>query len=239
MKSENLIKLESVVLKEARNSKAALAFSGGVDSTILLEVMKQADLDVLPLTFDLEESYKLPEVYNNTKERCYFCKSLMMGTLKEKASSEGYSVLFDGTNADDLKEYRPGLKALKEQGIVSPIAEAGLTKEQIRNIGRELGLEIADKPSSPCVMTRFPYNTVVSSEMREAVKKAETIVKDSGHEACRVRVYGKLSKIELPEEEFDSASEKLADNVLSVLKKIGVTEVEFDPKGLRSGTMDE
>lgn len=238
--SENKLKLENKLHEIAKDNKIALAYSGGVDSSILKTVAELAGIDVLPLTFDLSESLKLKEVRTNDKERCYYCKSLMMSTFKRTAAEAGYEVLCDGTNADDRKQYRPGLRALEENGVISPIAEAGITKEELRAIGRELGLPVASKPSSPCLLTRFPYCTFVTDEMLDAVDNAERIVKEAGFEACRVRVYGALSKVEVPVEEIALAQkENLTEKLCEVLRSIGVEKVDFDPKGLRSGTMDE
>ncbi|MCQ2488663.1 MAG: ATP-dependent sacrificial sulfur transferase LarE [Clostridia bacterium] len=238
--SENKLKLENKLHEIAKDNKIALAYSGGVDSSILKTVAELAGIDVLPLTFDLSESLKLKEVRTNDKERCYYCKSLMMSTFKRIAAEAGYEVLCDGTNADDRKQYRPGLRALEENGVISPIAEAGITKEELRAIGRELGLPVASKPSSPCLLTRFPYGTFVTDEMLDAVDNAERIVKEAGFEACRVRVYGALSKVEVPVEEIALAQkENLTEKLCEVLRSIGVEKVDFDPKGLRSGTMDE
>ncbi|GEM_PF-6192 len=239
-KSENRVKLENKLYEIAPDGKLALAFSGGVDSSILLTVARLALIEVLPLTFDLGEALKIPEVRNNSKERCYYCKSLMMKTLKKRAAAEGFYVLCDGTNADDLKEYRPGLRALTEQCVRSPIAEAGITKAELREIGRELNLPVADEPSSPCMLTRFPYDTFVSDEMLAAVEEAENIVKGAGYKACRVRVYGAQSKIEVPKDEISRLTkENLTERLLETLVPIGVENIEVDGKGLRSGTMDE
>ena len=239
--SDNLTKLIATLTSVAQDGKLAIAYSGGVDSTILKEVALLAGLDVLPLTFDLDKSMEIEEVRNNDRERCYYCKSLMMQSLKDEAISRGYNVLCDGTNADDLGEYRPGLRALKENGVISPIALTGLTKAELRSIGRELSLDAADKPSSPCLLTRFPYDTPVSKEMLSAVAAAEDMVKSAGTDNCRVRIFGNLSLIELPKDILSSYnfSDSLKNDLLSILSPIGVSNIEIDPKGLRSGTMDE
>ncbi len=238
MAQEKLNKLISVLQEIAQDGKLALAFSGGVDSSILLEVMKRAGLDVLTLTFDLSEALLIPEVSNNDKLRCYYCKSKMMSTLKDKAASAGYSVLCDGTNADDLLEYRPGLRALSENGVLSPIAMAGLSKNDLREIGRFLGLDAADKPSSPCGLTRFPYGTHVTSEMLTAVADAESYLSENGYPFCRVRIYSTTAMVEIKKELIPSANINL-DKIKDILSPIGVVDVSIDPKGLRSGTMDE
>ncbi len=239
--SDNLTKLIATLTSVAQDGKLAIAYSGGVDSTILKEVALLAGLDVLPLTFDLDKSMEIEEVRSNDRERCYYCKSLMMRSLKAEAISRGYNVLCDGTNADDLGEYRPGLRALKENGVISPIALTGLTKAELRSIGRELSLDAADKPSSPCLLTRFPYDTPVSKEMLSAVAAAEDMVKSAGTDNCRVRIFGNLSLIELPKDILGSYnfSDSLKSDLLSILSPIGVSNIEIDPKGLRSGTMDE
>lgn len=239
--SDNLTKLIATLTSVAQDGKLAIAYSGGVDSTILKEVALLAGLDVLPLTFDLDKSMEIEEVRNNDHERCYYCKSLMMRSLKAEAISRGYNVLCDGTNADDLGEYRPGLRALKENNVISPIALTGLTKAELRSIGRELSLDAADKPSSPCLLTRFPYDTPVSKEMLSAVAAAEDMVKSAGTDNCRVRIFGNLSLIELPKDILGSYnfSDSLKSDLLSILSPIGVSNIEIDPKGLRSGTMDE
>ena len=239
--SDNLTKLIATLTSVAQDGKLAIAYSGGVDSTILKEVALLAGLDVLPLTFDLDKSMEILEVRNNDRERCYYCKSLMMRSLKAEAISRGYNVLCDGTNADDLGEYRPGLRALKENGVISPIALTGLTKAELRSIGRELSLDAADKPSSPCLLTRFPYDTPVSKEMLSAVAAAEDMVKSAGTDNCRVRIFGNLSLIELPKDILGSYnfSDSLKSDLLSILSPIGVSNIEIDPKGLRSGRMDE
>ena len=239
--SDNLTKLIATLTSVAQDGKLAIAYSGGVDSTILKEVALLAGLDVLPLTFDLDKSMEIEEVRNNDRERCYYCKSLMMRSLKAEAISRGYNVLCDGTNADDLGEYRPGLRALKENGVISPIALTGLTKAELRSIGRELSLDAADKPSSPCLLTRFPYDTPVSKEMLSAVAAAEDMVKSAGTDNCRVRIFGNLSLIELPKDILGSYnfSDSLKSDLLSILSPIGVSNIEIDPKGLRSGRMDE
>lgn len=239
--SDNLTKLIATLRSVAQDGKLAIAYSGGVDSTILKEVAILAGLDVLLLTFDLDRALELPEVRCNDKRRCYYCKSLMMRSLKEEASSQGFDVLCDGTNADDLNEYRPGLLALEENGVISPIALSGLSKDELRSIGRELSLKAADKPSSPCLLTRFPYDTPVSKEMLDAVGKAEELVRANGTDNCRVRIFGSLARVELPKELLDKFdfNPNLREKLLLILSPIGVNNIEIDPKGLRSGTMDE
>lgn len=263
-KSEYLRRLENAISKIAPDKKTALAFSAGVDSTILLHVMKNMGMDVLAVTFNTnltkhmisianasEYAKKLgvkhivvdvdvmsvPEVRKNSEMRCYYCKSAMFKELSDISKQNGYLVLCDGTNADDLKEYRPGLKAKDEFGIYSPIAIAGLTKAELRMIGRELSLEIASKPSSPCLLTRFPYGTDISETLLENVEAGEEILHNDGFEACRLRVHGDIARIEIPCDRFNDFTES-KDQILSKLKKLGFRYITLDLEGLRSGSMD-
>ncbi len=264
MKSALLLRLEEEILKSAPGKSAALAFSAGVDSTILLFVLRRMGFDILAVTFDTKLTSKMvslsnaesialeygathirlpidvlsvPEIVNNDKLRCYYCKSAMFSALRKSASERGYSVCFDGTNADDLKEYRPGLRAKDENGIISPIANAGLTKEDIRAIGRELGLEIASAPSSPCLLTRFPYGTHVTQKMLEAVEAGEGILTEAGFLSRRLRIYGDSARIEIPDPENRTGVP--IEELEELLKSIGVKHISIDPTGLHSGRMDE
>lgn len=264
VKSEYLQRLEDAILGIAPEKKLALAFSAGVDSTILLHVMKDMGCDVLAVTFNTNLTRRMisishaadyakklgvkhmtldidvmsvPEVYGNSKMRCYHCKSRMFSALADVAKQNGYTVLCDGTNADDLKEYRPGLKAKEECCVQSPIAMSGLTKEELRSIGRELSLEIASKPSSPCLLTRFPYGTNVTEEMLETVETGEEILRDIGFPACRLRVHGNIARIEIPCDRFADFTAQ-SGILITKLKELGFKYITLDLEGLRSGSMD-
>jgi len=237
LKSENLLKLEKTILELAPEKKVALAFSKGVDSSILLEVLRRLDMDVFTFTFDTNIALEIPQVALNTRQRCYFCKTLMLSTFKKIAFSKGYNVFFDGTNADDLLEFRPGLKAIKEQGILSPIAKAGLSKTELREIGKELGLDCAAEPSSPCYLTRFPYDTLVNIEMIKVVEEAEKFLKENGFKHNRVRIHKEIARIEVLD--LKSFLDKaLIEDLLHILSPIGVKYITLDMLGLRSGSMD-
>ncbi len=263
-KSEYLQRLEDAILNIAPDKKLALAFSAGVDSTILLHVMKNMGCDVLAVTFNTNLTRRMisisnaaecakdlgvkqitldidvmsvPEVHGNSKMRCYHCKSRMFSALADVAQQNGYTVLCDGTNADDLKEYRPGLKAKEECGVHSPIALAGLTKDELRAIGRELSLDIASKPSSPCLLTRFPYDSNVAEEMLETVESGEEILHAAGFEACRLRTHGDTARIEIPCDRFAEFTDK-RELLIPKLKELGFKYITLDLQGLRSGSMD-
>lgn len=263
MKSEKLVRLEESLKRIAPENKFALAFSGGVDSSVLLYVAKQMGMQVYAVTFDTKLTEKMisisgaasfaksldvpyerlcvdtlsvPQIRNNDRERCYYCKAEMFSKLKELASQKGFSVLCDGTNADDLLEYRPGLRAKKECGVFSPIAECGLTKADVREIGNELSLEIAKAPSAPCLLTRFPYGTCVTGEMLEAVETGESLLKKNGYKSVRLRIHREVARIELPL--GTDLSSVPTEALLEVLSPIGVKYITLDLLGLRSGSMD-
>ena len=206
----------------------ALAFSGGVDSSLLLAVLKGLQpFPFLVLTMRSPFAPKAAEVSGvgqvvvdfdpladatlaeNPRERCYFCKRTFMARFLEVAKAKGLATLMDGTNADDLREPRPGLRALRELGVRSPLAECGLTKADIRAMARALGLPNADAPSAPCLATRFPYGTHLTVEALEAVAEGEAAVRAllPGVAPLRLRAHplpdGKLlGRLEVPKAAF-------------------------------------
>lgn len=260
----NLEKLKNTLYSIAPNRRIVLAFSGGVDSTILLYVMKHFDFDVLAVTFftgltdDRDSIYKaeaiakefnaqhivkefdalsIPGIMDNSKERCFICKSRMFEELSRIASENGYDVVCDGTNADDLGEFRPGLRAKEKYKVKSPIAMSGIRKSEIRDIGRSFSLDIANAPSSPCLLTRFPYGTMVSKEMIASVEKGEKILHSYGFLSCRLRHYGDVARIEVPVDRIDELL-RIEEEISQSIKALGFREVQIDMDGLRSGSMD-
>ncbi len=238
-----------------------LAFSGGIDSSLLLYLCK--DLKVTAVTFksvfqtdeEIKETinfcsnydikHKIIEFYplknkilcNNPKDRCYHCKKLFFSELKKFAQQNNVKYIIDGTNYDDIKTYRPGLKALKELEIISPFIKYQITKQQIREYAKELGLSNYDKPSSPCIATRFPYNTKLSEENILKVKKGEDILKKLGFTANRLRYHDNIARIEIDQTQFPNFIKK-KNNIIMHLKKIGFEYITLDIEGLRSGSMD-
>ena len=229
-----------------------LAFSGGTDSTLLLYLCK--DLDITAVTFysvfqtkeeinltqalckEYNIKHKLIEFYpleqqnlkNNPKDRCYHCKKLFFTELKKIA---GKKQIIDGTNYDDLKVHRPGLKALEELNIISPFAEYKITKQEIRDYSRELGLKTYNRPSTPCLATRFPYNTELTAENLELVEQGEKIIKTGGFENCRLRLHNNIARIELPVDKFNAF---LSSKIPLKLKQLGFKYVTLDTEGIRS-----
>ena len=242
----------------------AIAFSGGVDSTYLLHkaalagkekvtalIMKtpsvpERELDeavafcksrgisffVLPA-----DPFSAAGFRENGRDRCYICKHFLFSALLEKAKEEGIPFVADGTNADDRKEFRPGLRALKELDIWSPLAEAGLTKKEIRELSEKEGLPTWNKPSFSCLATRFPYGEELTVEKLRRTEAAENLLADLGFTQRRVRVHGNLARIEVLSTEIPLLLER-RDMISSRLEELGFLYTTVDLKGFRSGSMD-
>jgi len=244
-----------------------VAFSSGVDSTFLLAVAHQVlDDRVMGVTVrasmnpkrELEEAKKLaetmgvrhvvleanafdvPEFAENSKDRCYYCKKAIFTMIKDLAAKEGLASVADGSNSDDVNDYRPGEKAIEELGVVSPLKEAGLTKQDIRDLSKEMGLPTWDKPSFACLASRIPYGSIITGEKLLMIEEAEEHLLSLGFKQFRVRHHGDIARVEvLPEERNRLLDDKLVDKIISSFKKIGYTYVTLDLEGFRSGSMDE
>lgn len=244
---------------------ALVAYSGGVDSTLLLKVAqdvlgdKAVGLIVISPTLPARElkeardiaakqgfklieknsqELELPDFTSNTERRCYFCKDHLFKLLYEYAEQHGFQVILDGSNADDLNDYRPGLQAALEQSVRSPLQEAGFTKIEIRQLARELNLPNWDKPSSPCLSSRIPYGTEITLSLLQQVEKAEDLLSVLGFNEFRVRHHGDIARIEIPAQDFN----KLIEHRLEInqnLKNLGFNYVTLDIKGFRSGSLNE
>lgn len=242
----------------------AVAFSGGVDSTYLLHeaalagkekvtalIMKtpsvpERELDeavafcksrgisffVLPA-----DPFSAAGFRENGRDRCYICKHFLFSALLERANEEGIPFVADGTNADDRKEFRPGLRALKELDIRSPLAEAGLTKKEIRELSKKEGLPTWNKPSFSCLATRFPYGEELTVEKLRRTEAAENLLAELGFTQRRVRVHGNLARIEVLPAEIPLLLER-RDMISSRLEELGFLYTTVDLKGFRSGSMD-
>lgn len=242
----------------------AVAFSGGVDSTYLLhEAVKAGKEKVTALIMktpsvperEIDEAvtfcksrgisfFVLPAdpfsaagFRENGRDRCYICKHFLFSALLEKAKEEGIPFVADGTNADDRKEFRPGLRALKELDIRSPLAEAGLTKKEIRELSEKEGLPTWNKPSFSCLATRFPYGEELTVEKLRRTEAAENLLAELGFTQRRVRVHGNLARIEVLPAEIPLLLER-RDMISSRLEELGFLYTTVDLKGFRSGSMD-
>lgn len=243
--------------------KLCVAYSGGVDSDLLMNVAYEVLKDnaiavigdgVMLSRKDLEDAenlarktgikyyvvkvdvFSVNEFKFNDKKRCYYCKKNIMGEIVKKANELGFNTIADGKNSDDGKVYRPGAEAARELGIVSPLYEAGMTKQDIRQAAKELGLETWNKPSNSCLATRFPYDTELTAENFAKVEGAELLIAQKGIPSGRVRMHGDIARIEVPEDRFN---ELISDRkLIEDIKNFGFRYVTLDLEGFRSGSMD-
>lgn len=245
----------------------AVAFSGGVDSAFLLKVahdvlgsrviavtacspalpgreLREAEafareLGVGHIVIQTNE-FALSGYVNNPVDRCYFCKREIFAQISAVAAQHGLRFVADGSNVDDRGDYRPGMRALRELGIVCPLGEAGLGKQEIRMLSREMGLPTWDKPALACLSSRIPYGQKITREKIASIDKAETFLLGLGFRQVRVRHHGDIARIEVSEEErsrfFDSS---LMDKIVDMLKQYGFSYVTLDLQGYRTGSLNE
>ena len=243
----------------------AIAFSGGVDSTFLAKVASDvlgkrvlaitALSDLFPAReadeaaeFCREQGIRqIPFEYHeldvegfasNPPDRCYLCKTAILSAARDIAEREGFEVLADGSNADDADDYRPGSRAVKEQGVISPLYEAGLSKADIRALSRDLGLPTWDKPAMACLASRIPYGDLIDAEKLHRIETAEDYLHGLGLSQLRVRMHGDIARIEVPPEEFGLLT-GVADKVVERLRDLGFAYVTLDLQGYRMGSLNE
>jgi uncharacterized protein len=247
--------------------RVAVAFSGGVDSTFLLYAAKEAlGSEVLAVTArslsfpgrELKEAYDYAESQGiehivvdseelnlegfseNPKNRCYLCKTELFTKIKELAKSKGIDAVLEASNSDDNGDYRPGLIAVKELGIYSPLRYVGFTKGEIRALSKEKGLPTWSKPSFACLSSRFPYGESITPERLIMIDRAEQFLLDLGIRQLRVRFHDKLARIETDEAGFAILTKPEArDKVYEEFRKIGFIYVSLDLRGYRTGSMNE
>lgn len=245
----------------------AVAFSGGVDSTFLLKTAHDLLGDhTLAVTIrssffplrELDEAVQfvqkegiehivievdelaLPGFAQNPVNRCYLCKTELFTQIRRIAEARNIPHIAEGSNADDSRDYRPGLQAIAELGIVSPLREAELTKQEIRQLSGELGLPTQHKPSFACLASRFPYGEAITRERLTMIDRAEQYLLDAGFHQVRVRFHGNLARIEVDEEGLNRLSDKsLREKIHCRFKEIGFVYVSVDLLGYRTGSMNE
>lgn len=241
-----------------------LAFSGGVDSTFLLYTLAiKFKLKVRALTiktpyiprWELDEAVSFCREHNiehevinmpfpdsvisNPPDRCYRCKKILFTRLKEYAELHRFNIIVDGSNADDTSDYRPGMRALKELNIVSPLLETGISKAEIRNHLKKWGLEIWNKPAYACLLTRIPHNIHVDEKILSRIEEAEIYIKNLGFPGTRVRVHGEVARLECRAEQISEISENIIRNkIISKLKHMGFQYVSLDLEGYRMGSLN-
>lgn len=246
--------------------RIAVAFSGGVDSAFLLASAAKTlgPENVLAVTAvspvfpkrEREEARRLcaslsvrqKEIgidilgldcfRNNPADRCYHCKYAIMSAMKNAAAEEGFPVLIEGSNADDTGDFRPGMRALSELGILSPLLEAGLGKEEIREKAREMGLPVWNKPSSACLASRIACGEEITLEKLKKVELAEEYLRSLGMKQLRVRVHGELARIEAEKDGIGIVFEN-REEIAKKLRSIGFRYVTLDLEGFRSGSMNQ
>lgn len=261
---EKLLNLKNIL---SSLGSVCIAYSGGVDSTFLLRVAKDVLKEkVLAVTatsptypqYELEEAMALankigvkhlvissnelniPGFSENSTNRCYYCKNDLFQKLKEESERYGIKNIADGSNYDDTKDYRPGRTAAKELGVISPLCEAWLTKNDIRSLSKELGLETWNKPSLACLSSRIPYNEKITEDKLKQVEKAEGVLRNWGFTQFRVRHHNDIARLELISEEMsllDNAELRLS--IDGALKSLGFKYVAVDLLGYRTGSMNE
>jgi uncharacterized protein len=258
-------KLQGLKKKLAEKEKILISFSGGVDSSLLAKVAGDVlgenalcvilDSETMPRS-ELENAKRLarslginyrvarysifrdPDFIKNPPNRCYLCKKESAKMLKIVAAEKGISCIADGINLSDCGDYRPGILASNEEGIWHPFMESGLFKEDIREIAKQMGFSFWSKPSSACLASRIPYGDEITGDNLTMVEKAEDHLRGLGFRLVRVRVHGRVARIEVLEEDMDTVL-RSKDKILKELKDAGFKYVALDLQGFRSGSMDE
>ena len=268
MAADNLQQLEQY-LRPLCSGGIGLAFSGGVDSSLLLALLVKmqrqekfpllvlsarstlqstrdlAEIDAVAAGYGVEVVYVncdvlgIAAVKHNAPLRCYYCKKFLFETMLAKAAEQGVSTLLEGTHADDLKSYRPGRRALAELGVRSPLAELGISKSEVRAMAKALHVKTAERPSSPCLATRFDYGIELTEEKLRMAGEGERVLREllPADADLRLRVHGKLGRIEVNDRYFSLVLSR-RHRVIQELEKVGFERITLDIAGFASGSYD-
>ncbi len=260
-------KLDQLKALFATMDKALIAYSGGIDSTLVAQVaydvlgdralavtadspsllpedLEDAKLQAatIGIAHEIVRTHELdnPNYASNPVNRCYFCKSELHDTLRPLALERSYPYVVDGVNADDLSDYRPGIQAAKERGARSPLAEVGISKLEVRQIAQLLGMPWWDKPAQPCLSSRFPYGEEITQEKLQRVGRAERYLRQLGLRTLRVRSAGDIARIELPAADIKTfvANTDMV-SLVAAFQSYGFTYVTLDLEGFRSGKLNQ
>ena len=259
-------KRDRLIKELSRLPSLLVAFSGGVDSTFLLacalealgnrvtavtarsiihpftdvelaaEFIRERGIEQIVIESDEKG---IPEFAANSPDRCYHCKKSLCVKLRSIASERGLSYIAHAINTDDLGDYRPGIKAAEEMGLITPLVDAGLSKDEIRFLSKEMGLAAWDKPSMACLASRIPYGTPITEEKISMIGRAEKILADEGFRQYRVRHHGTVARIEVEENEIPRLTDTaLRKKIIKGLKNIGFKHIAMDLEGFTSGSMN-
>lgn len=265
-KKENRDKLKAL-MDEYGKGPVCLAFSGGVDSSLLLRMAcgsgRKHGNPVYAVTFntmlhpacDLDTAKRVAEelganhiiiqvnelemegMRNNPPERCYLCKKHLFSALLDFAREKGITCILDGTNEDDTHVYRPGIKALKELGIISPLALCHITKSEVKRLAASYGISVASRPSTPCMATRLPYGETLNYSILKKIEKGEEYLRTIFNGNVRLRLHRDMVRLELDPEQMITALEQ-REKICGKLKSLGFSYITLDLEGFRSGSMD-
>jgi pyridinium-3,5-biscarboxylic acid mononucleotide sulfurtransferase len=261
-----MTRIEELEARIGSLGSAVVAFSGGVDSSLVAALAARAlgerslavtavspalatgelagARDVARAIGIAHETITTAELdregyRRNDRDRCYHCKTELYDSLSALAARKGYDFVLSGANADDLGDWRPGLRAAEEHGVVHPLLEAGVGKDEVRRLARTLGVQSAEKPASPCLASRIPYGTAVDPAVLAQIDRAEVALKELGYRVLRVRHYGELGRVELAADELQRAlTPEGRAAVVAAVRSAGYAEVEIADEPFRSGSLN-